>query len=131
MTTGRPTSEANWRKVMRERSQKERRAVDDFVRCVSDGRADSIGACFKQLDMNCAWVKAFKAVSRLSGVSEQFQQAFLQMWLANGDSLRSAVGDDAVLCPAVRRLLPPYSGADNITLYRGEAALNRRHRPMA
>jgi hypothetical protein len=45
-----------------------------------------------------------------------------------GDSLRQEVGDDLILCDALRVLLPPYKGPAPLRVYRGEQAFNRKRR---
>jgi hypothetical protein len=67
---------------------------------------------------------AFRQCAALQSVPENAKEAFLRMWLSNGDSLRQAVSNDLILVKALRVMLPSYTGSA-MTIYRGESKRNR------
>jgi hypothetical protein len=72
---------------------------------------------------------AFKRIARLSPPpSQEFQKVMVNVFVQDGDGIRSEIGDDLLLCDAFRVLLPPYRGGAPLRLYRGEIAGNRRKR---
>jgi hypothetical protein len=73
--------------------------------------------------------RAFRGIARLSlGPSRDFQAATAQIIADWGDGLRCELGDDLLLCDALRVLLAPYQGPAPLRLYRGEQAWNRKRR---
>ncbi len=71
---------------------------------------------------------AFRRIARLSPPPRKFQRAIVHLMNEHGDLLRQEVGNDLVLCDALRVLLPPYKGSRSLRLYRGERAINRKRR---
>jgi len=71
--------------------------------------------------------RGFRGIGRLAAVSKMAQEAFLQIWMEDGDLIRSEVCDDRVVMDALWVLLPRYDGP-GLTLYRGDGMANRKHR---
>ena len=102
-------------------------AVKGFVQCARTGDSDSIRQCLMALNKESAYRAAFHAVGKLQSVPDHFRDAFLLIWINEGDTLRENVNDDQALVSCLKILLPRYTGP-SLTLYRGDSAWNRRYR---
>ena len=113
-----------------DRLQRYRDAVKALVQSVKD--SDVQRFLDTLIEHHCAGYEvlrpAFKRIARLSQPSRDFQTAIVHLVAEWGDSLRCELGDDLLLCDALRALLPPYQGAAPLRLYRGETAHNRQRR---
>src|SRR3712207_5839544 len=101
--------------LVRER-QRESEAIRAFAAAIAAGDLEAVAEAFGEVEETGTSRKAMKAVCRIPEVSMAVRERFLRVWTACGDGLRSDVGDDLVLCDALRKLLPPYTGGP-LTLY--------------
>jgi hypothetical protein len=114
-----------------EESRKARQAVRDFVEGAKSGDLNRMEASYSSLDFgDCeggGWRRAFRKISHVQSIPDEIRKSFLQTYLESGDHIRQEVGDDRTYASGLRSLLPPYAGP-SMLLYRGEGALNRKHR---
>jgi len=117
--------------LLAERRRAARTAVRNFVSGAASGDVRLMSASVEALsyaeDYGGGWKRALRAVCRLNKLPSETREAFLQMFLELGTRLRLDTDDDLVLSDGLRKLLPPYSGPA-VKLFRGEGAMNRRHR---
>ena len=118
-------------RLLAEEERKAKGAVRDFVQGAANGDVDLLWGSLEGLTAGeydgGGWRRALRAVTRRGRVPRATREAFLQIFLTYGERLRQDAGDDLVLLDALRVLLPRYKGP-SVTLYRGESAMNRRHR---
>ncbi len=91
---------ASFAAAIAEDQRRERAASSAFVRAVQTGSAASLHNAISEIESAWAWKRAFRACSRLGAVPFQIQLAFLDLWIAAGETIRSNVGDDAVTLAA-------------------------------
>jgi hypothetical protein len=103
-------------------------AAEEFLRACESGDVDAFWtAADRVAEAGDGWLSAFrKLISKGRPVSQEIQNAFQQFWIQSKDFPRR-IGNDRVLCDAVRILLPPYHGP-GLLLYRGTTAGERRRR---
>lgn len=104
-----------------------RRAVGDFVSGALEGDVEKMVGSFDILDACRGWDSAMRAVSKVGIVPGKTRDAFLQIFLQCGASLRGRCDRETVLIDGLRVLLPRYDGP-GLRLYRGECFRNRRRR---
>src|SRR4051794_29135699 len=107
--------------------RRERAATSGFVRAVRQGDVAAFYDAMEEVETTWGWRPAFRACARLDNAPDEIRAVFLRMWLTAGETLRSNIGDDLVLLPALRVLLPPYTGG-SVRLFRGDSFGNRLRR---
>lgn len=110
--------------------ERERDAIKTFVQGAVSGDLRLFASSIGLVEEACAWCRAFRAVAKQAaplGAPARLRTRFARVWVADGDHLRSEVGNDLVLIAGLRVLLPPYVGGP-MRLYRGDSAWNRRRR---
>jgi hypothetical protein len=118
---------------VRERVEEERRQRPAVLDAIRDGvRAsdpERFVDGFLQLDLVYdGWRPAMRAIRKCPPPAARFRRWFRDnIWLPDGDHIRSETGDDLLLADALRVLLPPYRG-QAARLWRGDSAWNRRCR---
>jgi hypothetical protein len=118
-----------WLPAAYEDWKRERAAIKALVQAVKENDVQRFFATFSEhCDGDSVLRPAFKQIARLSPPSRRFQKAIINILAECGDSLRQEIGDDLLLCDALRVLLPPYKGPAPLRLYRGEPAVNRKRR---
>jgi len=74
------------------------------------------------------WRDFFRLVGKLrADIDPEMRNAWLNIWISDGDGIRSEVRNGHILARALRVLLPPYTGGP-VTLYRGDSSWNRKRR---
>lgn len=112
---------------IKERNAKAEAAAARFAQVIQSGEVHKFNRALKDADECYCFQSAFRKIARLEAVPLKTQEGFLAIWLSEGDEIRSDVCNDLLLMDALRVLLPAYSGPD-VHLFRGEGALNRKHR---
>ena len=113
---------------LEQQREEECEAVKSFVEGARSGDSDELFRAISRLDnSSTGWRKAFLKVSRIQSVPASLKTLFLQVFIERGDHMRQEVADDLLYLNGLRSLLPPYDGSP-VTLYRGEAMVNRRYR---
>ena len=102
-------------------------AVRNAISAVQADDRSAFGNALPDLDATMTWGRFFRAMRRQAPAGRAIQEAFLDLWVRDGDGLRSEVSNDLILVDGLRKLLPPYEGP-TVTLFRGESAWNRRRR---
>jgi hypothetical protein len=105
---------------------REEEAGRRFLEGLTNGRADHCAA-LNCIESRPVLRRVLLRANRATSVSGEFRSAFHLLWTERGHRLRELLNDDLLLIGAARRLLPSYTGP-SLTLYRGEAALRRKHR---
>jgi hypothetical protein len=79
-------------------------------------------------DLAYKWDPPFlRSLARLPPISNEARALMLSVWIHWGDGWRNEVNNDLLLIDVLRNLLPPYTGED-VRLFRGESAFNRKRR---
>ena len=124
-------AEFSFADMLRAEQCKARQAVRDFVEGAVSGDVGRMFAAFSSLDNgeHCGggWRRAFTMISRVPSVPKETRDFFLQVHVSHGDHIRQETGHDLSYASGLRVLLPRYMGPA-MKLYRGEGALNRKHR---
>jgi hypothetical protein len=105
---------------------RERMAIKELAIAAHAGDAERFVAALEEIDGLGRWRPAMRAIAR-KPCPEEFRRRFLNVYLSQGDHIRSEVDDDLVFIDALKSLLPHYTGKDQ-TLYRGDSAFNRKRR---
>jgi hypothetical protein len=104
-----------------------RDAVAAFANAAKTGDLNALLDALAEVESVWAWKPALRACGRPASVPPQTQEAFLDLWIAGGETSRSNVGNDLILLNALKILLPPYKcGA--VPLFRGEGVGNHERR---
>ena len=106
--------------------RRERAAVAALAKACGDDVAALLDA-IAEVQAASAWKPAFRACGRLGDAPQRVRMAFLDIWIAWGEQLRSNMANDFVTLAALRVLLPPYEGGP-VRLFRGESLGNQQRR---
>ena len=122
---------SDWPPELRARIQAQSKARRDaasmFAAAIAAEDVDGVAEGLDQLAATGAHLAAFRLIAKVGPISDEWRRSLLSLWTGSGDGLRSAVNDDLVLLPALRKILPTYTGPA-VTLFRGEGAWNRSRR---
>lgn len=102
--------------------------IREFVEGSVAGDKEGFERALVRLSENSdALRKAFRRIARESKVPMTTRMCFLSFWFSFGEHWRNEVGDDRILLPALRALMPSYRGSA-VELFRGDSMWNRRRR---
>ena len=118
-----------WRARLKAEAAQKRAVVQRLVDSCKSSDWKNFAEAMIEVDARFIHKPAFRALARLDKApAAAFRRLVRDLfWLRAGDHFRSEVGDDLLLCDALRVLMPPYRGPA-LQLYRGEIAHNRRCR---
>ena len=114
-------------KLRDQRSRDRRAAIRSYIVALTNGDVTSLPQASQAIGSFFAWRSTLLRVAKLSEINAAAQQWFAAWWVPSGDILRDDVNDDLILIRALWKLLPGYVGPP-VTLYRGDSAMNRKHR---
>jgi hypothetical protein len=117
----------DYRARIAEAERRERAVAGSIVDAVVGADAAALSRAIREADLYGGVTRAIRMLGRLPSVSSASRDVCLALWRLEGDRLREAAGDDIALVRALRVVLPPYEGPGE-RLWRGEWALNHRHR---
>lgn len=120
-----------FRSIIKQEQKQARDCVIDFLEGAIKGDLERMHRSTVRLEYGAGfgygWRCAFRRIAREGPVSNRARLLFLQVFLDMGDHIRQETGDDLTYLKGLRALLPTYDGPP-VPLYRGEGAMNRRHR---
>lgn len=103
-------------------------SVDDFVRAIVSGNRDLIDSTLKKARQHTPMLVAlFRALAVAPRPPAACREAFYEAWVTQGLRIRDTFAIDELLLPALRNLLPGYSGPA-VVLYRGDRWSNHETR---
>ena len=117
----------DYRARIAEAERRERAVAGSIVDAVVGADAAALSRAIREADAHGGVPRAIRMLGRLPSVSSASREVCLALWRLEGDRLRREAGDDIALVRALRVVLPPYEGP-GLRLWRGEWALNQRHR---
>jgi hypothetical protein len=95
-----------------------------FKRALLASEVSALPDLCASIDGECIWPEAWERVMTIKHLSDDVKEFFVRLWFDWGSHLRQEAGDDLLFIPALRKIMPSYTGGDMI-LYRGESAGNR------
>lgn len=110
------------REMRRDEIRRMREAALAFEAACQSGDVGQFYITADRVNAAGAWAPAFRRVVRLSVMSPQIQQAFLEIWIAS-NTLPLRVGSRRVLAGALRLLLPGGYYGEPLVLFRGAGGM--------
>jgi hypothetical protein len=98
--------------------------MDDFVAAMISGDKDIMHySLWEARQKPTTLLELFKRLAGVPGLDAQRKEAFHSVWITQGLQIRDTFAIDPLLPPALRNLLPGYSGPP-MELFRGERLSN-------
>ncbi|WP_149746736.1 hypothetical protein [Rhizobium sp. RU35A] len=114
------------------KTKEARERVAVFLRSIGSQDAQMIHSSFAAIENDYykggGYSAAFLGVLRVPLISDLAKATFVDIWIQHGAHIRQETRNQIALFNALPKLLPRYNGRDEITIFRGEGALNRKRR---